>query len=236
MGNRPSVFVKTPQEHLEYSWNHRLTLPSDPLPGHVRVCFYTDWNEGLDESDLVVRWSALRADVPLEPSGDLDLGRVRKMWGLEKCAPIHPDRRIPFEPQHPDHLSSLAVGVLTDEEGVLKLFEPSPSEPTIQIREKRMHIVRKYQAGVTHVEDAIMGRISAVVDCISHPFEVMNHRLTMAACARQTQNEKEEKPRIGHHFPWPSFRHVVFTAALLFLVVSGAFTRYLNFAYAVFYG
>jgi len=27
----------------------------------------------------------LKADVPLEPSGNLSLVRIRAMWGLEKC-------------------------------------------------------------------------------------------------------------------------------------------------------
>lgn len=52
---------------------------------HVRVYVYLEWKEGHDDKDLLQNLLYLQADVPLEPSGELSLVRIRTNWGLEKC-------------------------------------------------------------------------------------------------------------------------------------------------------
>lgn len=54
-----------------------------------------------------------------------------------------------FKSADSDYLSPIAIGVLAGENGVLKLFEPRPSDATIAMREKRMQYVRRYQAETT---------------------------------------------------------------------------------------
>ena len=40
----------------------------------------------LDMMRYVGRKPSLEADLPLEPTGELDMRRVRELWGLEACA------------------------------------------------------------------------------------------------------------------------------------------------------
>ena len=40
----------------------------------------------LDMIQYVGRKPSLEADIPLEPTGELDMRRVRELWGLETCA------------------------------------------------------------------------------------------------------------------------------------------------------
>ncbi|KAI6111992.1 hypothetical protein EDD16DRAFT_1605446 [Pisolithus croceorrhizus] len=81
------------------------------------------------------------------------------MWGLEKCVPIDQCRRMAFKSAHSDYLSPIAIGVLADENGVLKLFEPRPSDATIAMREKRMQYVRRYQAETTWLYETAIQKV-----------------------------------------------------------------------------
>ncbi|KAI5986883.1 hypothetical protein EDD15DRAFT_2372955 [Pisolithus albus] len=145
----PSIFCRTPQEHLECQWRKNIQLPRTPPERHVRVYLFLEWKEGCDDKELLDGLLYLKADVPLEPTGKLSLLRIREMWGLENCIPIDQCRRMAFKSADSDYLSPIAIGVLADENGVLKLFEPRPSDATIAMREKRMQYVRQYQAETT---------------------------------------------------------------------------------------
>lgn len=104
----PSIFYRTPQEHLECQWRKDIQLPPalperfvDVLdlqviaqrlvPRHARVYVFLEWQEGRDDKELIHNMLFLKADVPFEPSGNLSLVRIRAMWGLEKCvvSPLH---------------------------------------------------------------------------------------------------------------------------------------------------
>ncbi|KAG1716468.1 hypothetical protein ID866_672 [Astraeus odoratus] len=67
-----------------------------------------------------------------------------------------------FKAANTDYLSPLAVQVLADEDGVLKLFEPKPSEATLAMREKRMHYVRKYQEETTWLYETAFRKLDAL--------------------------------------------------------------------------
>ncbi|KAI6116048.1 hypothetical protein F5141DRAFT_975422, partial [Pisolithus sp. B1] len=155
----PSIFCRTPQEHLEYQWRKSIQLPHTPPERHVRVYLFLEWQEGRDDKELLDNLLYLKADVPLEPTGKLSLLRIREMWGLEKCVPIDQCRRMAFKSAHSDYLSPIAIGVLADENGVLKLFEPRPSDATIAMREKRMQYVRRYQAETTWLYETAIQKV-----------------------------------------------------------------------------
>ncbi|KAI6168658.1 hypothetical protein EDD17DRAFT_633677 [Pisolithus thermaeus] len=155
----PSIFCRTPQEHLEYQWRKNIQLPRTPPERHVRVYLFLEWQEGQDDKELLDNLLYLKADVPLEPTGKLSLLRIQEMWGLEKCVPIDQCRRMAFKSAHSDYLSPIAIGVLADENGVLKLFEPKPSDATIVMREKRMQYVRRYQAETTWLYETAIQKV-----------------------------------------------------------------------------
>ncbi|KAF9235261.1 hypothetical protein BU15DRAFT_51560 [Melanogaster broomeanus] len=160
---KPSIFFRTPQEHLNNMWKNGERLPQSPPPRHVRVHLYVGWREGCDETEYFMSHAALKGDFPLEPSGYLSLARVKSKWGLENCAAIDPTRRMKFDSSKPDYLSPLAIKVLTDNSGVLKLFEPKPSNDTIAMREMRMQFVQKYDNAVFRFKEAAIGRLSDVL-------------------------------------------------------------------------
>jgi hypothetical protein len=165
-----ALFYPTPQEHLNGMWKIIKKLPPSPPPRcvhvlpflyrhrhprpcttytpsrHVRVHLYLGWHPGCDETEFVMRHSALVSDFPLDRSGRLALSRVTAKWALHGCAvsppswacvvartlcstwdcwglqPIDACRRAKFDTVHPEYISPLAIRVLTETEGVLKLF------------------------------------------------------------------------------------------------------------------
>ncbi|KAJ7160510.1 hypothetical protein C8R43DRAFT_993167 [Mycena crocata] len=120
MGNTPSIFETTPQEHAAETaesldkqreiliWPPETFVP----PGHVRVQFYAYRFRVRD---------GLRPDMesvlPLEKSGELSLFAVRRLWGLETC--------------------SVLVKELIAKHGCIKLIEPYTSYETLIKRELR---------------------------------------------------------------------------------------------------
>ncbi|KAH7883335.1 hypothetical protein F5I97DRAFT_1832080 [Phlebopus sp. FC_14] len=161
MPYQPTIFTCTPQEHLKQQWRNCPDLPVEPPPGHVRVYLFPDWDEGWDYEELIEDWLFLQGDFPLEPSGELSLTRVNKAWGLEKCMAIDPNRRKMYVGSNPDHLSPLAVRVLTGEDGILKLFEPETSEATYIIREERLKVVRQCDAAMKWFKDRVDDAVDA---------------------------------------------------------------------------
>ncbi|KIJ66101.1 hypothetical protein HYDPIDRAFT_27294 [Hydnomerulius pinastri MD-312] len=161
MGNHPSILFPTPEERAEYQFNNRVEQPRRLAPpGYIRVQMYPSWKEGSDEGHLNMRWNSIKADFPLEPSGELSLARIKWKWSLENCAAIDPARHMKFAASNPDYLSPLALAVLTDEHGVLNVFEPKPSDETIAMREQRRHLLKKYDAAVARLEAATIGRLA----------------------------------------------------------------------------
>ncbi|KAF7365094.1 hypothetical protein MVEN_00380700 [Mycena venus] len=108
-------------------------VPSPPPPGYVRVHFYSHVYQIYDKSP-----PDLAADVPLCRSGGLDLDVVKRQWGLETCLPVDPLRWKPFLPTHPDHLSAVAIEVLSYGQGCIKVIEePTASHRTLMQRHTR---------------------------------------------------------------------------------------------------
>ena len=102
-----ALFCPTPQEHLNEMWKIIKKLPPSPPPRcvrvrvlravpvptvlvhdnrHVRVHLFLGWHPGCDETEFVMRHSALVGDFPLDRSGRLALSRVKAKWGLRGCA------------------------------------------------------------------------------------------------------------------------------------------------------
>ncbi|KAF8554784.1 acid protease [Imleria badia] len=152
-----ALFHPTPQEYLNGMWKRVKKLPPSPPPRHVRVHVYLGWQPGCDETEFVMRHSALVGDFPLDRAGRLALARVRAKWALRGCAPIDPCRRAKFDTAHPEYISPLAIRVLTETEGVLKLFEPTPSEGTIAMREFRLWLVTAYDNLMSSLHEATLG-------------------------------------------------------------------------------
>ncbi|KAH7911325.1 hypothetical protein BJ138DRAFT_1006884 [Hygrophoropsis aurantiaca] len=227
MGNRPSIFVKTPQEYLEDQWDSPPWLPLECPSGHVRVFFYVEWSEGLDDSDILVNLSTIKTDIPLEVSGELDLRLVRKMWGLERCMPIHSERLTAVEPEDPDCLSPLAITVLSGEEGILKLFEPSPSESMVRVRERRLRILRKYDASMTGAKRALFGTVHRIL----RPFKILREQYVLEVEVYRNHTSTQTTSQAESYTTWDHVRHILFVAALIYLVLSGAVARNLNFVY-----
>ncbi|KAJ7095778.1 hypothetical protein B0H15DRAFT_827033 [Mycena belliarum] len=79
----------------------------------------------------------MSADIPLCSSGGLDLGSVKRQWGLETCLPVDPLRWKPFRPTYPHYLSAIAVAVLSQNQGCIKFIEPTVSHQTLMQRQTR---------------------------------------------------------------------------------------------------
>ncbi|KAJ8507821.1 hypothetical protein ONZ45_g9846 [Pleurotus djamor] len=131
MWSSPSVFAKTPKRHIREaiaaSNNDAYleqSLPPNPPPrSHARVSFYDGLWRIQDGQP-----ANLFADIPLEPCGGLDLKKVCKKWGLESCVPVDPMRWEIFQPgKDPHMLSSLAVAVLSEEDGCIKFIGKCPA-------------------------------------------------------------------------------------------------------------
>ncbi|KAJ7160512.1 hypothetical protein C8R43DRAFT_993176 [Mycena crocata] len=140
MGNTPSIFETTPQEHAaetaEYLDKQREILiwpPETFVPlGHVRVQFYAYRFRVRD---------GLRPDMesvlPLEKSGELSLFAVRRLWGLETCSIIDPvELKLGF-PADLNLLPSEVVKELIAKHGCIKLIEPYTSYETLIKRQLR---------------------------------------------------------------------------------------------------
>ncbi|KAJ7776052.1 hypothetical protein DFH07DRAFT_799107 [Mycena maculata] len=143
MGNNPSLFEQTPQEHAELTarfmekqretaiWPPETQVP----PGHVLVHFYVYRHKVRD---------GLRPDMEttlrLEESGELSLYAVRRRWGLETCTIIDPlELKLGF-PADPNWLPSRVVKELVERQGCIKVIEPYASYETLVKRQLR-HIV-----------------------------------------------------------------------------------------------
>ncbi|CAK5273907.1 unnamed protein product [Mycena citricolor] len=140
MGNISSLFESAPEEHMaSYAIQLEQQRPvvvwpptADALPGHVRVEFYAH--------RFKVRHK-LRADISstirVEPSGDLSLFALRKLWGLETCMIIDPDNLQLGFPHDPNVLPANVVQELICRHGCIKVIEPYVSADTLAYRQLR---------------------------------------------------------------------------------------------------
>ncbi|KAG1726864.1 uncharacterized protein EDB91DRAFT_1254107 [Suillus paluster] len=239
MGNVPSIFVRTPQEHLEYMWTHRNPLPYEAPPGHVRVYLLPQWTPG--KSPLNEPWAALKGDFPVEPTtGELDLKKVKGKWALERCSAIDLERMQPFEENCKGRLSRLALNVLADAKGVVWMYEPTPSEATISIRTDRLRIVRQYDAAVERILEATLGRISKLLDngvvgeSVSHCYP--QYSGAASGSPDVPQEAASEGVSVEEDVGKAEQRQLVFFAALLFLFFSGALGRYARIGRELVFG
>ncbi|KAF8158922.1 hypothetical protein K438DRAFT_1986096 [Mycena galopus ATCC 62051] len=130
---------------------------SPPPPGHIRVHFYSHLHRICDRSppDLV-------ADVPLCRSGGLDLNVVKRQWGLETCQAVDPLRWKPVQPANPNHLSDVAIEVLSCGQGCIKFIEPTVSQHTLLQRHTREVVL-----GTTSVVQLSWSRsLEMVYECL----------------------------------------------------------------------
>ncbi|KAJ3833263.1 hypothetical protein EV361DRAFT_947998 [Lentinula raphanica] len=134
--NRPtpkelSVITQTAREN---TWGIRYPPKRPPPPpGYIRVRFYSHIYKIRHEM-----LPDMEDDVQLT-GGYLDLRNVSRLWNLEHCVPIDPERWIPVYPANEVWLSPLAMNVLSSGHTKPIMFiEPGPLSPeTIQKRELR---------------------------------------------------------------------------------------------------
>ncbi|KAK7057856.1 hypothetical protein R3P38DRAFT_2843377 [Favolaschia claudopus] len=142
MGNGPSVFERSPQEHAEAAAEElerlRATViwPPAPLqrPGCVLVQFYAYRYKVRD--DLRPDMEAL---VPLEKSGNLSFHAVRRLWGLETCSMIErrPGHLKLGLPPDLNFLPADTVKKMVERYGCIKVIEPHASYETLIKRQIR---------------------------------------------------------------------------------------------------
>lgn len=196
-------------------------------------------------------WAALKNDFALEPTGELNLKKVKGKWALERCSAIDLERMQPFEEKCKGRLSPLALKVLADSKGVVWMYEPTPSEDTVSIRADRLRIVRQYDAAVERVMEATLGRISKLLDngvvgeSVSHhypehsgadpgipdvPQEAHSKEAPVKGNAGKAEGSKTSVTLYQQQ------RQLIFFAALLFLFYSGALGRYAQFGRDLTFG
>ncbi|KAI0039398.1 hypothetical protein FA95DRAFT_1567186 [Auriscalpium vulgare] len=100
-------------------WGHRMPPPA---PWVVRVKLYTEvpapvtWTDAsMVEIDEV--------DFPMEADGSVDLGMIKRWFGMVEVDICGPEDREFYEPPNPDRLSPLTLYTLSDEHNRLCLLE-----------------------------------------------------------------------------------------------------------------
>ncbi|KAF9261752.1 hypothetical protein L218DRAFT_1001534 [Marasmius fiardii PR-910] len=97
----------------------------------------------------------MEGDVMLTKNGALDVRQVMNKWGLEECVAIDPMRWTPVYRTQENHLSPLAVRVLSEISGCIMFVEPTPSKSTTRKRNIReatwmlAHTIRAFFALIT---------------------------------------------------------------------------------------
>ncbi|KAG7095668.1 hypothetical protein E1B28_006385 [Marasmius oreades] len=134
-----SICERTPREHAIYEQIAREShlgfrqpprLP--PPPQWVTVKFYSHIYK-------IRQGSApdMEGDVMLTKSGALDVRQVLNKWGLEECVAIDPMRWTPVYRTRENHLSPLAVQILSEISGCIMFVEPTASKSTTRKRALR---------------------------------------------------------------------------------------------------
>ncbi|KAF8069208.1 hypothetical protein FPV67DRAFT_1110494 [Lyophyllum atratum] len=183
-GSGPSLLEKSPKEHivdvataqarLPYPQRkHIQQLKTEVPPGHVRVRFYPTF----DRKRGFKAKPNLEAVLPLEANGEFDLGRVKRLWGLETCTPIDPVRWKVVEPGQPDALSPLAVHSLQEFYGIINVIEPCVTVTTLKKREVRETLV-------PHLE-SVRPRVTALL----HSIEKYINETSLGECYDKAQQD-----------------------------------------------
>ncbi|KAF5354358.1 hypothetical protein D9758_010756 [Tetrapyrgos nigripes] len=106
----PKELAAATQQAREASFGMRFPPnPPPPPPGAVRVMFYSHMYKVMRGSE-----EDMNADVMLEADGGLDINKLCKMWGLENCLAIDPQRWTVERRPDESKLSGVAVHVLTE--------------------------------------------------------------------------------------------------------------------------
>lgn len=108
-----------------------------------------------------------------------------------------------FKSADSDYLSPIAIGVLADENGVLKLFEPRPSDATIAMREKRMQYVRQYQAETTWLYETANEIVDEILSSKITLFVFVVLVICIAICFIDGSNQSETCLWV----PWLDFKN-----------------------------
>ncbi|KAF4563029.1 hypothetical protein EYR36_003464 [Pleurotus pulmonarius] len=196
-------------------------VPSKIPHGHARVAFY----DGLWKI-MELKCADLYADIPLEPCGGLDLRKVCAVWGLEGCQPIDPMRWTIFEPGSPHFLSSVAVKVLSDYDGCIKIIEP-PLSDSAQ-RKRRM---REVTSDITVTLMSLATMIPLAVQ--TYASEFLDEHTSLARMYRNSWRERKQLKRkavswvswlCGFEIDWAAAARlliVVVTLVMLVAVLTG---------------
>ncbi|KDQ28421.1 hypothetical protein PLEOSDRAFT_1089696 [Pleurotus ostreatus PC15] len=196
-------------------------VPSKIPPRHARVAFYDGlWKiEELQRADLY-------ADIPLEPCGGLDLRKVCATWGLEGCQPIDPMRWTVFEPGNPHFLSSVAVKVLSDYDGCIKIIEPPLSDSAQQKRR-----MRESTSDITVTFISLMAMIPLAIQ--TYASEFVDEHTSLARIYRNSWRERKQLKRkaaswvtwlCGFEIDWAAAARllvVIVTLVMLVAVITG---------------
>ncbi|KAG9221358.1 hypothetical protein CCMSSC00406_0009935 [Pleurotus cornucopiae] len=198
-------------------------VPSKIPPRHTRVAFY----DGLWKIEALRR-ADLYADIPLEPCGGLDLRKVCATWGLEGCQPIDPMRWTIFEPGDPHFLSSVAVKVLSDYDGCVKIIEPPLSDLA-----KRKRLMRQFASDATVIFTSLVTMIPLAIQ--TYTSEFVDEHTSLARIYRNSWRERKQLKRravswvswlCGFEIDWAAAARlliVVVTLVMLVAVVTGRF-------------
>ncbi|CCM01528.1 uncharacterized protein FIBRA_03584 [Fibroporia radiculosa] len=153
-------------DELHRSWNYTWwpTIPfcaerkdswKKPAPGHVRIHWYKSLREAvaLHEASLNYRSPSpyrtkeqpeMFMDMPLGPSGELDLSKIVCRWNLENILFVDMSRKSLFQPASPHTMSGLAVQKLLfpgDKMPLLRAVE-IPSPETLRVRMQRAQLLQ----------------------------------------------------------------------------------------------
>ncbi|KIY62071.1 hypothetical protein CYLTODRAFT_447409, partial [Cylindrobasidium torrendii FP15055 ss-10] len=109
-------------------WRERYTAfkHGPPPPGYLRLAFYSDITKLYREME-----PDMESYIKYNPQEGVDLRKVRRQWGLESCAPIHPLKWKVELTADPDHLSPIATyNTMDHSHHIIMLTEPSVSKTT----------------------------------------------------------------------------------------------------------
>ncbi|KIK60909.1 hypothetical protein GYMLUDRAFT_244062 [Collybiopsis luxurians FD-317 M1] len=145
-----------------------------PLPGWIRVKFYSHIYKIRHEM-----LPDMEGEVMLHPNGGLDTRRVCRLWNLEQCAPVDPERWIPVERADPNWLSPLAIRVLSERNNCLLFIEPTPLSPSTAhkraFREAAIHLQTSLYLFSSLSVSITSTTVSSCYDCTKRGSSVVLH-------------------------------------------------------------
>ncbi|KAF8336090.1 hypothetical protein F5887DRAFT_988166 [Amanita rubescens] len=158
----PSIFSKTPYEFVKEHKKRRLMPPRQrpamypPPNGFVLVQFLSRIEQirGAPQLDF-------EGYFPLDNDGGLDLGHVRRTWGLETCIPIDSMRWKTFQLGADDYVSPLALHLLG------------------QPQSRRIRVTETHVSPSTKVQRSIRCFVVDIVHALSYLYENASHKASI---------------------------------------------------------